>query len=184
MKKILLSLAVGAVLGVSTMQVSCIGSFKLTNNLYDWNSNIGSKFVNELVFFLFIIVPVYEVTLLVDGIVLNAVEFWSGSNPIAMLPGQEEIQIAEKDGIKYQIKATHNRFDIEQLEGPSKGEKCALVFNDEKQTWSLEGSKGKRELMKILKNGQAVAFMPDGTTVPMEQLHAPALDAMATFAVK
>ena len=163
MRKVFLSIAVAAILAVGTLQTSCMGSFKLTNGLYSWNENVGSKFVNELIFLLFVIIPVYEVTLLVDGIVLNTIEFWSGGDVFAMKPGETEVKIAEKDGVKYQITASHNRYDIEQLEGPEKGEKCALVFDDENSTWSIEGKKGKRELMKILKNGEVVAYMPNGS---------------------
>ena len=62
---------------------SCIGSFGLWSSLKDWNNNIGNKFVNEIVFLAFHIVPVYEVAYLADVIVLNSIEFWSGSNPLA-----------------------------------------------------------------------------------------------------
>ncbi len=38
---------------------SCIGSFALTNKLLSWNKQVGNKFVNELVFFAFWVLPVY-----------------------------------------------------------------------------------------------------------------------------
>ena len=57
---------------------SCIGSFRLTNKVKDWNNNVSNKFVNELIFLAFHIVPVYEVTMFVDALVLNSVEFWTG----------------------------------------------------------------------------------------------------------
>ncbi len=62
---------------------SCIGSFSLTNKLLAWNKQAGNKIVNEIVFFAFWILPVYEVSALADIIVLNSIEFWSGNNPIA-----------------------------------------------------------------------------------------------------
>ena len=70
-------------LASSVLFSSCIGSFGLTNKLLSWNSNIDSKFVNELVFIAFWIVPVYEISALADVLVLNSIEFWSGSNPVA-----------------------------------------------------------------------------------------------------
>jgi hypothetical protein len=57
---------------------SCIGSFRLTNKLKDWNGSIGNKWVNELVFLAMHIVPVYEVSIFVDAVVLNSIEFWTG----------------------------------------------------------------------------------------------------------
>ncbi len=82
MKKKYLTLAVATLLAGS-MLTSCIGSFSLTNKLLSWNHQVSNKFVNELVFFAFWIIPVYEVTALADVLVLNSIEFWSGSNPIA-----------------------------------------------------------------------------------------------------
>ena len=74
-----------AVLLISTSILcsSCIGSFKLWNGLKEWNQGIGNKFVNELVFIALNIVPVYGVAYFADVVVLNTIEFWSGSNPVA-----------------------------------------------------------------------------------------------------
>ena len=83
MKKKSLTLLVAATLASSVLFSSCIGSFGLSNKLLDWNRNIDSKFVNELVFVAFWIVPVYEISALADILVLNSIEFWSGSNPVA-----------------------------------------------------------------------------------------------------
>ena len=38
---------------------------------------------NELIFFAFWIVPVYEVTIFFDAILFNSIEFWGGNNPVA-----------------------------------------------------------------------------------------------------
>ena len=50
MRKKSLTLLVATTLASSVLFSSCIGSFGLTNKLLSWNSNIDSKFVNELVF--------------------------------------------------------------------------------------------------------------------------------------
>ena len=83
MKKKSLTLAVAATLAASMTFSSCIGSFGLTNKLLSWNQSINSKFVNELVFIAFHIIPVYEITILSDILVLNSIEFWSGNSPVA-----------------------------------------------------------------------------------------------------
>ena len=85
MKKKSVTLLVAATLASSVLFSSCIGSFGLSNKLLDWNRNIDSKFVNELVFIAFWIVPVYEISALADILVLNSIEFWSGSNPMASI---------------------------------------------------------------------------------------------------
>jgi hypothetical protein len=74
MKKLKFSAAC-LILSGSIICSSCIGSFGLWSSLKDWNNNIGNKFVNEIVFLAFHIVPVYEVAYLADVIVLNSIEF-------------------------------------------------------------------------------------------------------------
>ena len=78
------------VLASSLLLTSCIGSFKMTNKVLAWNSQISNKFVNELVFFGLWVLPVYEISALADMLVINSIEFWSGSNPIAQ--GQKTIE--------------------------------------------------------------------------------------------
>ena len=83
MKKRILNGALVAVLCASMLtSTGCIGSFSLTNRLLGWNKTVGNKFLNELVFFAFWVLPVYEVTGLADLLVLNSIEFWSGRNPM------------------------------------------------------------------------------------------------------
>ena len=74
---------VAVVLSGSLLFSSCVGSFGLFNRLSSWNQGVGNKFVNELVFLAFNIVPVYGVAYLADALVINSIEFWSGSNPMA-----------------------------------------------------------------------------------------------------
>jgi hypothetical protein len=83
------------------VQTSCIGSFGLTNKLFDWNNSIGGKFVNALVFFLFLILPVYGITLFIDAIILNTIEFWSGKSPMAVAPGEKETQIVADGNMEH-----------------------------------------------------------------------------------
>lgn len=60
----------------------CWGSFNLTGKVYDWNGSFNSKWASWAVFLVFIILPVYEITLFVDAIALNTIEFFSGRNPV------------------------------------------------------------------------------------------------------
>ena len=48
---------VAVVLSGSLLFSSCVGSFGLFNRLSSWNQSVGNKFVNELVFLAFNIVP-------------------------------------------------------------------------------------------------------------------------------
>ena len=75
MKKKTITVAMALCLSAAMLMPSCIGSFALTNKVLDWNRQVGNKFVNELVFFAFWILPVYEVTGLTDLLVINSIEF-------------------------------------------------------------------------------------------------------------
>ena len=76
-----LSLATAATLGTS----ACFGSFNLTRKLYGFNKDVSKdKFVRELVFLGLNIVPIYGVAGLIDAVVANTVEFWTGTNPVTM----------------------------------------------------------------------------------------------------
>lgn len=76
-------LKVSAVLLAATLLTSsCVGSFSLFNKLAGWNKEAtGNKFLNELIFIL--ISPAYAVCTVADVLVLNTIEFWTGSNPVA-----------------------------------------------------------------------------------------------------
>ena len=63
--------AFATLVGGSLLCSSCIGSFGLWTGLRDWNQGVGDKFVNEVVFCAFHIIPIYEVCYLADLLVLN-----------------------------------------------------------------------------------------------------------------
>lgn len=64
----------------------CYGSFALTNKLSKWNSQAtGNKIGNGAIALLLTVIPVYPLIMIVgDLLILNTIEFWSGSNPVAV----------------------------------------------------------------------------------------------------
>ncbi len=68
-----------------SVQVSgCFGKFALTRAMWDFNKNVSpNKFIQWAVFLVMVIVPVYEIGTFVDAIVINSIEFWTGSNPVS-----------------------------------------------------------------------------------------------------
>lgn len=67
---------------LSFLLTACTGSFNLSGKLYKFHRS-QEKWVDEAIFLVCIIAPVYGVTFFVDGIVLNSIEFWTGNNPVA-----------------------------------------------------------------------------------------------------
>jgi len=61
------------------LATGCCGSFPLTHIIYQFNGEVThSDLVHSIIFWVFIIIPVYWVGLLGDVIVLNLIEFWTG----------------------------------------------------------------------------------------------------------
>lgn len=136
---------------------SCIGSFRLTNNIKDWNEGLGNKFVNELVFIALHIVPVYEIAMLVDGVVLNSIEFWTGNNLVAE-PGETKI-VKNSQGQDVQVTALENGYTI------SNGDTAMnLLFNAENQVWSAEYNNQVTDLVKLNGDNTAQLYV-DGDIV-------------------
>jgi len=116
------------------IQTGCIGSFKLTQTVLKFNRDVSPKFVSELVFLVFCIIPVYEISIFIDAVILNLVEFWTGTSPMAMQPGQVETQQIAFNGKQYIVTATHNRFHAVSIDGKVVQD---LVYNEKTATWSV-----------------------------------------------
>ena len=85
---------------------SCYGPFRLTQNLYNWNGSLGDKWVNSLVFFGLTVIPVYSVAVTIDAVILNTIEFWTGSNPVSMKDGESSEKIVTNENGTYKVTAT------------------------------------------------------------------------------
>ncbi|MCY1035542.1 DUF3332 domain-containing protein [Corallococcus sp. BB11-1] len=73
-----------------THATGCFGSFKLTQKIWQFNKGVsGNKFVQWLVFLVLVVVPVYEIGALVDALVVNSIEFWTGGNPVSSVEGED-----------------------------------------------------------------------------------------------
>lgn len=153
------TLVVCAMLGGSIMFSSCIGSFGLWNNLKDWNQGVSNKFVNELIFVAFHIVPVYEIAYLADVLVLNSIEFWSGSNPTASIG---EVKEVKGENGEYLVKTNTDGYTITK-----KGEEKSvdLVYNKDNNTWNAVADGQSFELVKMNEDGTATVSMQNGTSM-------------------
>lgn len=72
-----MSLVLLAALAVPVL-AGCYGPFPLTNTVYRANGSIGNDVVRQVVFWVFVILPVYNVSMLADALVLNVIDFWIG----------------------------------------------------------------------------------------------------------
>ncbi len=125
------TLFVAITIALSLTLTSCIGSFSLLGKVKSWNDNVSDKkWVNEVVFVAFWILPVYELTGLADLLVMNAIEFWSGENPV----DENVLDIKLKDGAYHIV--TDKTGHI--ITNTSTGEVTHLIFDKTSKTWSVE----------------------------------------------
>ena len=159
-------------LSVTILLSSCIGSFKLTNNIKDWNEGVSSKWVNEAIFIALHVVPVYPIAMFVDGVVLNSVEFWTGSN-LVMEQGETKI-VKNSEGQDVEITALENGYRL------SDGQTSMnLVFDNETRVWSAEYNNQTTQLVKLVDENNAQLFLAGGE---MMDINANNVD-MACFAL-
>lgn len=163
-----------ALLVFTTILQSCIGSFNLTKKVYEFNKSLGNKWLEELVFIAFCVLPVYNIAVFVDVVVLNLIEFWTGSNPMSMNEGDVEIQYKKGiDGNSYKLTATKNKLHILQIDGAEKGKEMAFVYNPENTTWSIEKDGIAIEIAKVNYNESGLAenytiFNSDGSSINVD----------------
>ena len=171
MKRKFTVMATAIVLSSSILFSSCIGSFSMLNRLLAWNKQLGDNWSTEFVFILLNIVPAYPVALILDTVILNSIEFWTGANPL------DEVQIK-------QIKTENGLFTITTDENGHKIQKegsdeiVEFHFNPEENSWSLEAMGQTTPLLKFIENSQAEVYLADGTTMTVS------VDQAGVFALR
>lgn len=159
MRKIFLPVC-AVVLATSMLMTSCIGSFKLTNKVLAWNHQISNKFVNELVFFGLCVLPVYEISALADLLVINSVEFWSGTNPIQA--GTKTV--ADENG-RYLIAWDNTGYKITN---ETTGEVTRFNFDADTNSWALATAEGDITFLTFIDDTHVKVPTLDGSTTIVE----------------
>lgn len=151
LKKIIISLLSIGLLFTST--ANCFGKFALVRKVYSFNDSINAgsgllnRFVKTLVYYAFIFLPVYGIAGLVDVIILNLIEFWTGSNPLAQGDFNEEgIYTKTMETPEGKIEMTYMDF----------GQKLKLSFSKNNKTESILFLKNEPGKVFEEKNGKLV----------------------------
>jgi hypothetical protein len=149
MKKRFLSAGlVALMLGTGLLQTGCFGEFALVRKVYSFNQGIDNKFVRTIVFYALNVIPVYSVAGAVDFWILNLIEFWTGSNPMAMQDGETEQQLITMDGTTYLVTASNKGFSATPL-GADESATTHLEFDATAQTWSYRDANQEVVLSKV-----------------------------------
>lgn len=163
MKRRTLIIMLVALLGISMTFSSCIGSFRLSNKVLSWNKQVSnSKFVNEVVFLCFWVLPVYEVTAIADVLVVNSIEFWSGDNPLAAADTEKSVH-GEKG--EYLVRYKRNGYRIVNRQTKTSVD---LIYDKETKTWSAMAKNKPVEFMTFLNDNTVRVYLPDGKTMNVE----------------
>lgn len=159
MRKFNLKMAATVMICGAFLFTSCIGSFGLHSRLVNWNQSIGNKFVNELVYLACNIIPVYGVCYLADAIVINSIEFWTGSNPMA---STGDIRKVQGENGNYLVETLENGYSISK-----EGEDLSmqLVYDRNLQTWNVVSEGVSTELMRMNGDGTVRMSLPDGESM-------------------
>jgi len=156
MKKLNLKV-VACFMAGTLMCSSCIGSFSLFNSYAKWQCHMTSnKFVNAIVGF-FLMPIVGSVTMLVDWLVLNTIEFWSGTNPMHASIGKTK-QVMGSDGRYYAVTVTKNGYEVK---APT-GEISYFTHDEKNDSWSLTQNGQTRELFRFNQDGTITTLLKDG----------------------
>lgn len=97
-KRILAALCVVFFLSTST---GCIGGMAVSGKVREFNLEVAeNKWARELVFLILYIIPVYPIAGAIDLIIVNSIEFHSGTNPVSGKPrvaqaGDTHMEVAD-----------------------------------------------------------------------------------------
>ncbi len=141
--------------GLLITQTGCFGTFALTRKAYEFHDGLtDSKFLKSLLFW----IPggfVYGIVGFIDVVILNLIEFWSGSNPISMNEGDYEMQMASIKGEEFKIEATKDTFTTTQLTGAKAGEVRVMKYDRCDNTWTYSDSNVKDMAVMTFIGGDA-----------------------------
>ena len=157
MKKISLKVAVCLIAGSFLFSSCMVGSWGLFNKYADWQTRMTSnKFVNAVVGFVLGAVC-YPVSSLVDALVLNTIEFWTGDNPVASNIGKTQ-SVMGQDGRLYAVKTLKNGYEVTDPNGVV----TLFTYNKKENSWSMSQNGLTKEIFRFNEDGKSIKVVMNG----------------------
>ena len=153
--------------------VGCYGHFPITRGVYKLNGavggeSVGGKILETLVFWAFVIFPIYGIGMFLDAIVFNLIEFWTGNHielsqygdgngtRAALVPNADGTEVrltVEKDGklllTQRFVKVSPTEFEVRN----DKDRVVGRVFND--GNGKLRMTDAKSHTLRVIDAGAA-----------------------------
>lgn len=150
-------------LSACLLTTSCIGSFSLFNRFSEWNRGLtGNKFANAIIGF--VLSPVYSVCLFADWVILNTIEFWSGSSVLASVG--ETKNVIGSDGNFYVIVTEKDGYHITNK---TTGDEMRMLYDAKDQCWSFEHNGETSKMLRWNPDKTVTVFLQDGKELTVEQ---------------
>ncbi len=134
----------------SVITTGCYGPFKLTKKLNNWNNGVGDKWVNEGVFLMLVILPVYGISVLGDAIVFNSLEFWTGNNPIAFKGSDKDTKTVQGGNSKAVLSYQRSSNTLEIITTKENGDSRTLTLEPTQEGY-MAAKDGKGHVLMVAK---------------------------------
>ena len=100
--------------------------------------------------YLFYLFRSYAITLVVDGFVLNAIDFWTDRPGLSFKEGDSQ-KLTSRDGkSEFLIKKTAEGFNMKQIAGKHAGKEVDFVLDHSTNTWYLVHMNKKTRLAQLI----------------------------------
>ena len=145
-----------SILLITSLGTGCIGNFALVSKVRKFNLEATEdRWGRELLFVCLYIIPVYPISSVLDLIVFNAIEFWTGENPIDGSKSVSPVSMKEwttDEGTKVAMqRLPDNSIDV-NLTSPSGEKRCFNLSRTD------EGITARDEAGKVIVSGKGLAL--------------------------
>lgn len=145
----------------------CYGNMTLTKKVWAWNGSLGSEPVQTLVMWALAIAPVYEIAVMADVVFLNTIEYWTGTNPLAMADGTTDVRTVQSDGKTFEIKTMKNSITITETVGPNSGKSVEISFDESTSAWNMSDGSQEIKLAQMTDHTLNLIY-PNGKTLAID----------------
>jgi hypothetical protein len=121
---------------------ACFGGFNLTRKVYKFNKDVsGDKWIRWLVFLVLVIVPIYGLSQLLDALLFNSIEFWTGNNPVTVDAGTTRVvRVPSGETLTMTLREDRS-IDVVVLHNNGKVQHVRMVKTDEAiEAWDADGT--------------------------------------------